>query len=120
MPSTLSLHGHQTGDSDAIRRRLHLQPWFTATFLLLLPFAISLWLALLFPAQASLLKNMVQSALNGDARYWSAGQWRADARTLDAARRWMLDVRSPLPLEAGQGAPVILVGTNSHLIKPTV
>jgi hypothetical protein len=120
MPSPQSLHRQDTGHSTATRRRLLLQPWFAATFLLLLPFAISLWLALLFPAQVSLVKNMVQSALNGDARYWTAGQWRADARTLDAARRWMFDVRSPLPLEAGTGAPVILVGTNSDLVKPTV
>jgi len=96
------------------------RPWLWTAFAMIFPIFLTWWCTLVFPGQTTLVKNIVASAVGGDARYWSRGQWRADVLTLDSLRHWMLDREPPVVVEAEAIAPVTLVTTNSDLLKPTV
>jgi hypothetical protein len=100
-------------------RRL-LRAWLWMTLLIALPFVLASWCTLEFPGQAKLIGNVLASALGGDARYWSRAQWRADAVTLEAARRWMFDLETAETTPAEMSFPAAPMPTNSDLITPAV
>jgi hypothetical protein len=94
--------------------------WLCAALVATLPLALACWCMLVFPGPSTLVKSILVSAVSGDARYWTSGQWRADVITLNAARHWMFDPEPVAEFVEKPTAPAVLVGTNSGSLKPTV
>jgi len=105
---------------EEARGKLAWHAWLSAVFVLALPIALACCCSLLFPGPTELVRNMLRSAAGGDAKYWAAGHWRADAVTLNAVRHWMFDPEPASAVGAEPTAPALLVSTNSGLLKPTV